>query len=115
MQEIYPCLYGWYCTHLLDNNLTAPPFGTIPVEYQSLMELPRDVRVAADSTVPTMIGNVPVPGQLSDDFYSKLSLNVNKLIKESLEEELSSQSSTVASLPVALEDIIDGDITSFFE
>ena len=32
--------YEWYCTHLLDNNLSAPPFGTIPVQYQSLMELP---------------------------------------------------------------------------
>lgn len=111
---IHP-FYLWYCTHLRDNNLAAPPFGTIPLEYQSLLELPRDVGIAADSTVPTMIGNVPVPQQLSDEFYSQLSLNMNKLIKESIEEKLSSQSSTVVSLPVASGDVVDDDNTSFLE
>ena len=102
-KKIIP-FYGFYCKHLLDNNLTATPFGDIPPEYQHFMELPRDDEIATDSSVGSLVGgNGLIPAQLSDDFYSKLSLNVNKLIKESIQEELSSLSSVVKPLAVSLE------------
>ena len=107
--------YGFYCNHLLDNNLTATPFGDIPLEYQHLMGLPRKEKVATDSTVGSVIGNVHIPAQLSDDFYSKLSLNVNKLVKESIQEELTSLSSAVALLPISLEDDLDNNNDTLLE
>ena len=107
--------YGFYCNYLLDNNKTAPPFGDIPLEYKHLMELPRNEEVATDLTVGSVIGNGPVPTQLSDNFYSKLSLNVNKLIKAFIQEELTSLSLAVAPLPVVLEDDLDNNNDTLLE
>ena len=107
-KKIIP-FYGFYCNHLLDNNLTATPFGDIPPEYKHLMELPRNEEVATDSTVGSLVGNALVPAQLSDDFYSKLSLNVNKLIKESIQEELTSLTSAVKPLSVSMEADFEDD------
>ena len=49
-----------------------------------------------------MIENVPVPGQLCEDLYFKLAPIVNKLIKETLQEELTSQYAVVVQLPCCL-------------
>ena len=106
-KKIIP-FYGFYCSHLLDNNLTATPFGAVPPEYQHLMELPRDDEIATDLSVGSLVGgNALFPAQLSDDFYSKLSLNVNKLVKESIQDELTSLSSAVK--PLSLEVNLDDD------
>ena len=56
-KKIIP-FYGFYCKHLLDNNLTATPFGDIPPEYQHFMELPRDDEIATDSSVGSLVGLV---------------------------------------------------------
>lgn len=66
--------------------MTTPPSGIILYKYQYLMDLLHDKVIDDESTVGTLIGNIPFPGQHSDDFYSKLPINVNKLIKESLQE-----------------------------
>ena len=106
VKKIIP-FYGFYCKHLLDNNLTATPFGDVPPEYQHFMELPHDDEIATDSSVGSLVGGNGlislIPAQLLDDFYSKLSLNVNKLIKESIQEELSSLSSIHQPLSVTLQ------------
>ena len=106
-KKIIP-FYGFYCNHLLDNNLTATPFGDVPPEYQHLMELPRDDEIATDLSVGSLVGgNALIPAKLSDDFYSKLSLNINKLVKESIQDELISLSSAVK--PLSLEVNLDDD------
>ena len=61
--------------------MTAPLSGVIPIEYEFYMQLPH---TGEDDFSIGMIDNISITTLFFDNIYSKYSINVNNLIKESL-------------------------------
>ena len=105
--------YHFYCNHLVNNNIEAPLSGTIPKEFEALMHSPCDSKVDVDDemSISSMIATNSISGQFSDGFYSKLSTNFNKLIKDAVKAELESKPSAFASLPTVKDSQVDDSAT----
>ena len=81
--------------------MTKSPSDVIPTEYEFLMYLSRDDKGDGNISVYAMTENVADLGQLSNDFYSVLSLNnISCSIKDPLKAKLSSWSSDEVCLSI---------------
>ena len=71
--------------------MDKPPSGNIPFEYQVLMQSPREVGDDDVLSIGSLTGNHIGTGKFSENFYSTLSADVEKMIKKSITAELESK------------------------
>ena len=95
-RRVHP-FYQFYCQYLVNNNMDKPPSGNIPFEYQVLMQSPREGVDDDVLSIGSLTGLQSGTGKFTENFFSSLSADVDKLIKKSIKAELESKPSAVDS------------------